>query len=144
MKSNKPKMKRPGQPFDSLEKRMNDKNAKKKRDPGKIAGDLVNRKIDQGSQKIIGSGKTAVGQAGKWLINKGGNKDLVSAGSKALIKHGSKFISQAAGKAKNFIHTEGKQALKNAAGYAKQKGEEFGNKVKGKWNDFTNKLKRKR
>jgi len=116
----------------------------KKEDLNKIAGGIVNNNIDKGKNKLIEGGKKTIGNIGGSLIKKGANKDFVNVASKQLIKHGTKFVNESAGKVKNYIHTEGRQALKGAANYVMDKGKELGNKAKSKWGEFTNGLKRKR
>lgn len=113
---------------------------KKKPDAKKIIGEKINRGVDGVGNKLIGGGSKIVHKIGDSVIKRGGDKNLVDMGKKYIIKHGSRLIREGAGKAKNLIHTAGREAV----GYAASKIKETGSKIKDKWNSWTNNLKRKR
>lgn len=120
------------------------KTRKNPTDAKKIIGGKINSGVDKGRDSLIKSGSNIVNKIGKSAISKGGDRDLINMGTKYVIKNGSRLIREGAGKVKNFIHTEGRNAANKAIGYASSKIRETGNKIKDKWGSFTNSLKRKR
>jgi hypothetical protein len=109
----------------------------------KHVGKGINDKIDKGGKYAQDKLKEGVGKGSKYLIDKGVDKNLVNHGSRELVKSGSRLIREGTGKAKHWIHTEGKRIAKDGINKIAEGGRKVGEKIKGKWNEFTGRFKKR-
>jgi hypothetical protein len=103
----------------------------------------ANSKIDEAGKWGKGKINQGVGKAESALIERGVNKDIVKHGGKIIRKESGKLIGEAAGAAKRWIHTEGKNTLKEAGRKVAEGARELGRKAKSKWDEFKGRLKRR-
>ena len=103
----------------------------------------INNKIDEANKWGKGKVHQGVSKIEDKLIQGGVNKDIVKHGGKIIRKESGRLIGEAAGKAKHWIHTEGKEHLKNAGRKVVEGARELGKKAKNKWEEFTGRLKRR-
>jgi hypothetical protein len=118
--------------FSKTEKVLNRKGGKieNSKDFDRYVGGKINDKIDKGGRhanKIIHEG---VGRARDKLIGHGFDKNLVEYGSRIISKTGGKLIREGVGKAKHWIHHEGRHAVNHGIHKVKEGFEHAGRKIK--------------
>ena len=118
--------------------------SKKEFNPNKYVGNEINKNIDKGKNKLISGGSKVVGGFAERLKKGGADKNLVDWGAKKLIQGGSKLVKEGAGRAKKWIHTEGRQLVNQGIHKAKEGISNLGKRARDKFSEFTGRLKRRK
>lgn len=126
----------------------NKKEVKPSKDLGKHAGRVAGKHINDAVDKVGGKAKAGLNKvvdyAGGKAKKYGVDKNLVDHGMKWAREHGGRLIREGTGKAKKWIHTEGRQIVKEGGKKIVDAGRELGHKAKRKWDEFTDRIKRRK
>jgi hypothetical protein len=107
------------------------------KDLNKYVGSRINEKIDKIGGKVGSGGKQVIDKAEKALIQKGADPKVVSYLSKVGKKGFQDLIRKGVGGAKNWVHTEGREAVRKAGEGIRTGAKRARDWISDKWERIT-------